>query len=397
MDLGVFRSCLDAVSPRPLLFAASALAACASAFAAPATAPGDPTVPVVRPTPARITRYLETTGTVAAMQSVDLVARISGTLESIDVSDGAIVNKGATLFTVEPLPYESKLRQAQAAEEQQRALSVQAYADYGRQAQLRITHAASQATVDSALAARDSTRAALQQAQEATRQAAITYTYTRVKAPFDGVMTARLVSVGELVGSGSPTKLATILQLDPVWINASISEADVLRTYQEFQSKIGKLDVLVNNAGSGTFRKLVDLKLEEFQRTFNTNVQGAMLMAREAAKLFAVQNSGNIVNIGSTASHRGAPNGTAYYASKFALRGMTECWRAELRQHNVRVMLVNPSEVITNFGHAAGFLQKANDSKLQIEDIAHAVRAVLEMDDRGFTTELTVFATNPKD
>ena len=237
MDRGVFRSGLDAVSPRPLLFAASALAVCASAFAAPATTPGDPTVPVVRPTPARITRYLETTGTVAAMQSVDLVARISGTLESIGVSDGARVNKGTTLFTIEPLPYQSKLRQAQAAEEQQGALSVQASAEYERQAQLRTTNAASQAAVDSALATRDSTRAALQQAQEATRQAAITYTYTRVTAPFDGVMTARLVSVGELVGSGSPTKLATILQLDPVWINASISEADVLRARAAMAAK----------------------------------------------------------------------------------------------------------------------------------------------------------------
>lgn len=245
MDLGVFRSCLDAVKPRPLLFAASALAvasavalaACASALAASATATGDPTVPVVRPTPARITRYLETIGTVAAMQSVDLVARISGTLESIDVSDGAIVSKGATLFTLEPLPYESKLRQAQAAEEQQRALSVQAATEYGRQSQLRTTNAASQAAVDNALATRDSTRAALQQAQEVTRQAAITYTYTRVTAPFDGVMTTHLVSVGELVGSGSPTKLATLLQLDPVWINASISEADVLRARAAMAAK----------------------------------------------------------------------------------------------------------------------------------------------------------------
>ena len=237
MDLGGFRSCLDAVSPQLLLFAASVLAAWTSAFAAPATALSEPAVPVVRPTPARITRYLETTGTVAAMQSVDLVARISGTLESIGVSDGAIVNTGTTLFTIEPLPYESKLHQAQAAEEQQRALNVQADAEYRRQAQLRTTNVASQAAVDNALATRDSTRAALQQAQEVTRQAAITYTYTRVTAPFDGVMTARLVSVGELVGSGSPTKLATLLQLDPVWINASISEADVLRARAAMAAK----------------------------------------------------------------------------------------------------------------------------------------------------------------
>jgi len=76
---------------------------------------------------------------------------------------------------------------------------------------------------------------------------------------------------------------------------------------------------------------------------------------------------------------------------------MTEVWRAELRQHNIRVMLVNPSEVVTGFAAASGFAQKDNPSKLRGEDIAHAVKAVLEMDDRGFTTELTVFATNPRD
>jgi len=181
-------------------------------------------------------------------------------------------------------------------------------------------------------------------------------------------------------------------------IHADVSkEADVQRTMSEVLAKFGDLDILVNNAGLGTFKPLLEMDLAGFERTFATNVTGAMLMAREAAKHFAARSKGNIVNIGSTASHRGAPNGTAYYASKFALRGMTECWRAELRKHNIRVMLVNPSEVITSFGAAAGFEQKVNDSKLLPEDIAHAVRMVLEMEDRGFTTELTVFATNPKD
>jgi 3-oxoacyl-[acyl-carrier protein] reductase len=185
-------------------------------------------------------------------------------------------------------------------------------------------------------------------------------------------------------------------ELNVLGLKADVSnEADVTHTYREVLDKIGRLDVLVNNAGSGVFKKLVDFQRDEFQRVFDTNVTGAMLMAREAAKLFAAQKSGNIVNIGSTASHRGAANGTAYYASKFALRGMTECWRAELRQYNIRVMLVNPSEVLTNFGVAAGFEQKANESKLRGEEIAHAVKSILEMDARGFTTEVTVFATNP--
>jgi 3-oxoacyl-[acyl-carrier protein] reductase len=181
-------------------------------------------------------------------------------------------------------------------------------------------------------------------------------------------------------------------------IQADVSkEADVLRAMREVLEKFGDLDILVNNAGLGSFKKLVDFDLASFERTIATNVTGAMLMAREAAKHFVSRNRGNIVNIGSTASHRGAPNGTAYYASKFALRGMTECWRQELRKNNIRVFLVNPSEVITSFGAAAGFEQKDNPSKLRPEDIAHAVKSVLEMEDRGFVTELTVFATNPVD
>ena len=181
-------------------------------------------------------------------------------------------------------------------------------------------------------------------------------------------------------------------------VQADVSkEADVERTMREVLETLGDLDILVNNAGLGVFKPLVDMDLASFERTFATDVTGAMLMAREAARHFIGRKRGNIVNIGSTASHRGAPNGTAYYAAKFALRGMTECWRAELRKHNIRVFLVNPSEVITSFGAAAGFEQKENPTKLHPEDIAQAVKAVLEMDDRGFTPELTVFATNPLD
>jgi 3-oxoacyl-[acyl-carrier protein] reductase len=186
--------------------------------------------------------------------------------------------------------------------------------------------------------------------------------------------------------------------LDVFPIRADVSnEADVARTYQEVLTKFGDLDILVNNAGFGIFKNLVDFDRASFDAVFATNVTGAMLMARDAAKIFIKRNRGNIVNISSTAGLRGAANGTAYYASKFALRGMTECWRAELRKYNIRVMLVNPSEVLTNFASVAGFPQKANETKLRGEEIAYAVKTILEMDDRGFTPELSVFATNPSE
>jgi 3-oxoacyl-[acyl-carrier protein] reductase len=192
------------------------------------------------------------------------------------------------------------------------------------------------------------------------------------------------------------TEAAQAMGVHPIQADVSI-EADVLRTYAEVLEKFGDLDILVNNAGSGVFKPLVEMELARFQAVFATNVTGAMLMTREAAKIFIARKRGNVINISSTASLRGAPNGTAYYASKFALRGMTECWRAELRKHNIRVFLINPSEVITNFGAAAGFDQKDNPTKLRPEDIAHMVKAVLEMNDRGFTPELSVFASNPVD
>ena len=194
-------------------------------------------------------------------------------------------------------------------------------------------------------------------------------------------------------------KLATAAAaLGAVPIHADVSrEADVQRTMTEVLTAFNHLDVLVNNAGIGTFKPLVDQDLDSFERIFATNVTGPMLMAREAARHFVGRKSGNIVNIASTAGTRGAPNGTAYYASKFALRGMTECWRGELRAHNIRVFLINPSEVLTPFFDTGAGAPADNPSKLHAEDIAHAVRSVLEMHDRGFTPELTVFATNPRD
>jgi 3-oxoacyl-[acyl-carrier protein] reductase len=193
------------------------------------------------------------------------------------------------------------------------------------------------------------------------------------------------------------TAVAQTIGAHPIQADVA-KEADVLRSYGELFQRFGHLDILVNNAGFGAIKPLVEMDLASFEQVFATNVSGAMLMAREAAKHFIERKSGNIVNIGSTAAVRGAAKGTAYYGSKFALRGMTECWRAELRQYNVRVMLVNPSEVLTDFYATAGLAQdKANPTKLRGDDIAHAVRSALEMDDRGFTIELTVFATNPKD
>jgi 3-oxoacyl-[acyl-carrier protein] reductase len=179
-------------------------------------------------------------------------------------------------------------------------------------------------------------------------------------------------------------------------ITADVScEEDVKRTYDVFMKQFGKLDCLINNAGIGKFGLLEDVSLQDFEEVYRTNVYGAALMAQYAARIFKEQNSGNIINIASTAGSKGFAGGTVYASSKFALRGMTQCWQAELRKHNVRVMLINPSEVTTAFAVESREEKPEVPNKLRGEEIGHAIKNALEMDDRGFIPELTVWATNP--
>jgi 3-oxoacyl-[acyl-carrier protein] reductase len=180
------------------------------------------------------------------------------------------------------------------------------------------------------------------------------------------------------------------------WIVGDVgNEKDAIRTVSTVIERHGRLDILVNNAGYGIFKPLVDTTLEELQGIYQTNVFGTFLMAREAARQFIKQGSGELINISSTSSLKGSSGRTAYGSSKFAVRGMTECWRDELRRHNVRVMLVNPSEVMTGFAAKAGVERELSDKKLRPQEIADAIVGALKVDSRGFIPEFSVFATNP--
>lgn len=185
-------------------------------------------------------------------------------------------------------------------------------------------------------------------------------------------------------------------KMDVEWIVGDVGlEADAVRTVAEVIEKHGRLDILINNAGYGVFKPLVEMEMEELEGVYRTNVFGAFLMAREAARQFVKQGSGELINISSTSGLKGGRGSTAYSSSKFALRGMTECWRDELRRHNVRVVLVNPSEVLTDFAAKIGRNQELSDKKLRSQEIADAIIGALKVDSRGFIPEFSVFATNP--
>ena len=157
----------------------------------------------------------------------------------------------------------------------------------------------------------------------------------------------------------------------------------------------GKVDVLVNNAGIGVFPKMGEINIKDLEQVYTTNVFGLALLTQEIVNTFKSQNYGNIINIGSSASLKGFIGGSIYAASKFAVRGMTQSWQAELRPFNIRVAQVNPSEVATAFASSDRIEREELDNKLGPEDIAHSIIAVVEMRDKGFIPELNIWATNP--
>jgi RND family efflux transporter MFP subunit len=222
-----------AANARVLCFATAAFVVLTGCEQNSFVPPPPPKVDVGLPVQQSVTRFLEATGNTAPIKSVDLVARVQGVLQSIDYKDGTLVKEGVSLFTIEPETYKLKLEQAQAAEAGAQASVKQAEADLKRQSDLVSRQAVSQATLDQSTSSRDNAQANLQQAQANTKIAAVNFGYTNVVAPFDGIVSAHLVSVGELVGAASPTQLATIVQLDPIYVNFNVNEQDVLRVRAE--------------------------------------------------------------------------------------------------------------------------------------------------------------------
>jgi RND family efflux transporter MFP subunit len=192
-------------------------------------------VTVAKPEQRKVTLYMEVTGSTAAFNRVDLVARVQGFLDKVGYKDGADVKKGDLLFQIDKKDFEIQLQIAEATQAQQEALLLQADADLKRKQDLVKTAAVSIAQVDESRAKRDSTLAALEQAKGQVAQAKRNLDYTTIVAPFDGTVSARYVDPGAMVGAGEPTKLATIVQQKPIYVKFNIDEQQVLTVREQMR------------------------------------------------------------------------------------------------------------------------------------------------------------------
>jgi 3-oxoacyl-[acyl-carrier protein] reductase len=176
-------------------------------------------------------------------------------------------------------------------------------------------------------------------------------------------------------------------------VRADVSVGDDnARTLKVCQDRMGGVDVLINNAGFGYLAEIGDIDLDAMRGLFATNVFGMVDIANRVVPLLKAQQRGAIINLASTSGMKGASLGTAYAGSKWAVRGITQCWQAELRPHGIRVTCVCPSEVQTDWmGHTG----RNNPNKLYAADIAETIMAALEMPPRALWPELAVFANNP--
>lgn len=199
--------------------------------------PPPPEITIALPLQQQVVPYEVQTGNTVAFNTVDLVARVEGFLTSQNYIDGAIVKKGDTLFIIEQTMYKAKVKEAEAGLESAKAQLVQAEAEFGRQQTLLQQNVSAQNVFDQAKAKRDSARANVENNEGNLIIAQTNLAYTTVSAPFDGIVTKHLVSVGELVGNGVATKLATIVQLDPIYVEFNVSEQDVLKIRANLKGK----------------------------------------------------------------------------------------------------------------------------------------------------------------
>ncbi|WP_262174100.1 3-ketoacyl-ACP reductase [Saccharococcus sp. Marseille-Q5394] len=184
-------------------------------------------------------------------------------------------------------------------------------------------------------------------------------------------------------------------------VNVSIAAADVadnesvIAAVEHIKSELGPIDILINNAGIGKFGKFLELTPEEFKNIIDVNLMGMYYVTRAVLPEMIERQTGDIINVSSTAGQKGAPVTSAYSASKFGVLGLTESLMLEVRKQNIRVTALTPSTVATDLAFEENLTDGNPDKVLQPEDLAELMVAQLKLHPRVLLKSAGLWSTNP--
>lgn len=180
------------------------------------------------------------------------------------------------------------------------------------------------------------------------------------------------------------------------FVAVDISNMDAVNeAIDQLRERLGKADILINNAGVGSKGDLVDTDPTEWKKPFEVNVFGTYYVTRAVLPDLIEKNKGDIINISSSNGLKATAGSSAYSASKFAVQGMSEALMQEVRRYNIRVFTMNPSLVATELVFGDQLEEKNEDKYMQPEDLAEFMVAQLKLNQRIFIKQSLQWATNP--
>jgi 3-oxoacyl-[acyl-carrier protein] reductase len=190
-------------------------------------------------------------------------------------------------------------------------------------------------------------------------------------------------------------------EVEALGVKAAVVSADVAdinavnAAVAQVKSELGTIEILINNAGTATFGKFLELEPADWERNIQVNLLGVYYTTRAVLQDMINQSSGDIINISSTAGQRGAATTSAYSASKFGVIGLSESLMQEVRKHNIRVSALTPSTVVTDLAYSNNLIGAKPERVMQPEDLAEFIIAQLKLNRRVFIKEAGLWSTNP--
>ena len=156
-------------------------------------------------------------------------------------------------------------------------------------------------------------------------------------------------------------------------------EPQVAKVYETIMSNHGKLDILINNAGTSFKEKAYELSYESWKKVIDVNLNGAFLCARDAMKIMVSQKSGRIINIGSISGQMGRPLNAPYTSSKFGIEGLTRAFALDGGDHGVAVSVIHPGNVATNIISKDEIPKREKEGFVLLEDLGKLAVTMLTM------------------